>query len=115
MKIKKITAFLLGCVMAVALLSACAPDKDAEYTVSFDYNYFTFDEVPARQTVRYGEKAEEPEEPEREGYDFLGWFTDADSAEQWDFEKDTVKGRTVRYAGWLSQGTRGEIVYSADG
>ena len=64
MKIKKITAFLLGCVMAVALLSACAPDKDAEYTVSFDYNYFTFDEVPARQTVRYGEKAEEPEEPE---------------------------------------------------
>ena len=82
MKIKKITAFLLGCVMAVALLSACAPDKDAEYTVSFDYNYFTFDEVPARQTVRYGEKAEEPEEPEREGYDFLGWSTDADSAEQ---------------------------------
>lgn len=114
MKIKKITAFLLGCVMAVALVSACAPDKDAEYTVSFDYNYFTFDEVPARQTVRYGEKAEEPEEPEREGYDFLGWFTDADSAEQWDFEKDTVKGRTVLYAGWLSQDIRGEIVYPDD-
>lgn len=44
------------------------------YTVMFlDYNGYVLDE----QEVTYGSSAEEPDAPEREGYVFVGWDTDA--------------------------------------
>lgn len=44
------------------------------YTVTFlDYDGFVLDE----QEVTYGSSAEEPDAPEREGYVFVGWDTEA--------------------------------------
>ena len=54
-----------------------------------------------------------PPEPEREGFDFAGWFRDADCTERWDFATDTVPekvyvadnyvfNQTTLYAGWTA-------------
>ena len=53
-----------------------------------------------RQSIKKGTKAFEPEEPTKEGYTFLGWFTakGADATE-WDFAA-TVEKTTTLYAHW---------------
>lgn len=53
------------------------------------------------QTVQYGERVTEPQEPTREGYRFNGWYADLDRTRLWDFENDTVSGNMTLYAGWL--------------
>ena len=53
------------------------------------------------QTVQYGERVTEPQEPTREGYRFNGWYVDLDRTRLWDFETDTVQGNMTLYAGWL--------------
>ncbi|MBQ9480931.1 MAG: InlB B-repeat-containing protein [Clostridia bacterium] len=110
---------LFCCVTAViaviAMLGGCGTpsvnsvENNAEYSVSFNYNYFTFDPVPPAQTVKYGGKAVEPDVPSREGYVFTGWYKDSAMNEKWNFDADTVKGKTVLYAGWESD-IGGEIV-----
>lgn len=52
------------------------------------------------QTVRYGEKAVQPENPTREGYMFDGWYRDIDQTEQWNFESDEVTGNMTLFAKW---------------
>ena len=39
------------------------------------------------------------EEPVREGYNFLGWYKDADCTQRWDFD-DPIPGNMTLYAGW---------------
>ena len=41
-----------------------------------------------------------PRTPSRGGYDFTGWYTDADCTTAWNFEIDKVKGHMTLYAGW---------------
>ena len=85
-KKRMVLALALCLALIASLISGCVgteQNPNAEYTVSFSYNYFTFDEVPARQAVRYGGKVTKPADPVREGYEFLGWFTDEDSTEEW--------------------------------
>ncbi len=53
-----------------------------------------------KQAVQYGEKIKAPEEPVRGGYLFTGWYRDVERTQQWDFEKDIVKGNITLYAGW---------------
>lgn len=56
-------------------------------------------EIPA-QTVQYGEKLIRPEDPVRDGYHLVGWFTDIDLQKEWDFENSTVQGNMTLYAKW---------------
>lgn len=56
-----------------------------EFTVTFDGNGEGVTNVPTSQTVKKGECAEIPEWPERTGYTFVGWYTDATFAEYFDF------------------------------
>lgn len=69
-----------------------------EATVTFDYNY---EGAPASSTqdINVGDKISLPAEPERVGYDFLGWFTDAECTLAYDFES-TPAGDFILYAGW---------------
>ena len=69
----------------------------ANCTVSFDSNGGT---PVADQIVQFGEKLQEPEPPEREGYVFAGWYKDIYLKEKWDFESDTVQGNMRLYAKW---------------
>lgn len=59
-------------------------------------------EVPS-QTVQYGERIQQPEEPIREGYQFNGWYSDLDRTRLWNFETDTVQGNMTLYAGWMEK------------
>jgi len=53
------------------------------------------------QSIAEGGYAIEPENPEREGYLFDGWFTDNGAFEnEWDFESDIVTQDTMLYAKW---------------
>lgn len=52
------------------------------------------------QTVYYGEKIEKPEDPLREGYSFVGWYSDIDLKNPWDFENGIVEGNMTLYAKW---------------
>lgn len=45
--------------------------------------------VKEQKVVAYNSKLEVPEEPTREGYNFLGWYTEED--EEYDFTKDVTK------------------------
>ena len=66
-------------------------------TVTFEPNGGTA--VPS-QTVRYGETVERPDNPTREGYHLVGWYSDIDLQNPWDFDTDTVQGNVTLYARW---------------
>ena len=52
------------------------------------------------QVVQYGETVKRPDNPVREGYRLVGWYTDIDLQEPWEFDTDTVKGNMTLYAKW---------------
>lgn len=85
-----------------------AETNDAQVVISTDctviFESAGGSEVP-NQTVQFGEKIAEPEEPVREGYTFNGWYTDLDRSDPWDFASDTVRGNMTLYAAWLQWGT----------
>ena len=56
-------------------------------------------DVPT-QSAQYGEKLVRPEDPIREGYHLVGWYTDIDLQKEWDFENDSVQGNMTLYAKW---------------
>ena len=73
------------------------------YTVTFEDRGVSI----AQQTVEDGNQATKPADPEREGYDFVGWFTDNYTfLNEWDFETDVVTQDITLFAKWeLSTGT----------
>ncbi|MEW6710669.1 MAG: InlB B-repeat-containing protein, partial [Candidatus Riflebacteria bacterium] len=56
-------------------------------------------EIPAK-TVNHGEKIAEPARPTYDGFNFSGWFKDAEGTAPWDFANDAVVGDTTLYARW---------------
>lgn len=69
------------------------------YAVSFAPNGGTT--VPV-QYVAAGGKVIEPEDPERTGFEFAGWYADPEFTDEWVFADDTVNADTVLYARWTS-------------
>ena len=69
-----------------------------KYDVIFDQNYSN---APTAQRVNvpYKEKVGQPASPEREGYDFQGWYTAKDGGAKYDFGTPVTKGFTL-YAHW---------------
>ena len=51
-------------------------------------------------TAQYGETLARPDNPVREGYRLVGWYTDIDLKTPWDFDTDTVQGNMTLYAKW---------------
>lgn len=72
-----------------------------QYTVKFDLNggSGSIDD----QVVNEGKTAAKPAVPTRGGYDFEGWFTQADGGKLWNFYLDTVNKDTTLYAHWAVQ------------
>ena len=68
-----------------------------ECTVNFQTNGGT--EIPSLK-AQYGETIARPENPVREGYHLVGWYTDIDLQIPWDFDVDTVQGNMTLYAKW---------------
>lgn len=66
------------------------------YTVKFDTNGGS---VITNKTVTRNSKLAEPQAPTREGYSFIGWFTDKEMTDAYDFESKVTKNFTL-YAKW---------------
>ena len=71
------------------------------FNVSFDLNYEGATGTPATQTIEYGKYSTRPATPEREGYIFLGWFTDKTEGAQYNFEQEAIAKDIKVYAHWM--------------
>lgn len=69
-----------------------------QFKVYFETNNFA--DIPT-QTVCRGRRATEPVMPEREGYEFLGWYRDAN---KWDFNEYAVIENITLTAHWNRAG-----------
>lgn len=66
------------------------------YTVTF-VNWD--DSILKTETVNYGSAATAPDDPNREGYTFSGWYSDAELTAAFDFETPITEDTTL-YAKW---------------
>ncbi|MBP5230450.1 MAG: InlB B-repeat-containing protein, partial [Clostridia bacterium] len=87
---------------------------DATYTATFTKTINTYkvtlnvDGALTVITVEYGSVIETPETPEKEKYDFIGWYTDEECTVPADLTQP-VTGDVTFFAGWE------EIVYTVEG
>lgn len=73
----------------------------AYITVTFDAHN---GEAVTTQSVPEGKFATRPTMPQRDNYDFIGWYKgEADDSEAWDFDSDTVKEPITLHAHWQLQ------------
>ena len=68
--------------------------------------------APVTQTIAYGSKVSEPSAPTADGYEFAGWYKDAQCTTPWDFDTDVITGNTTIHAKWLQIFT---ITWKANG
>ena len=73
------------------------------YDVTFDLNYENAPEPTVVEGIKEGETVDEPEEPTRSGYDFQGWFTDANGVTEFDFDTGITADLTLS-AKWITAG-----------
>ena len=72
-------------------------DKESKaFNVTFVKNNETDNEVVE---VRDGEKVAKPEDPEKDGYKFIGWFTDEELTTEFNFDTP-IESNTTLYAKW---------------
>ena len=67
------------------------------YSEEINKGYYRADDI------ENGEKITEPPVPERDGYIFTGWYTEAEAIKLWDFDTqvDILDGEDLKlYAGW---------------
>ena len=70
----------------------------AQFTVSFDSQGGS---DVAEQNVEYDTLIQEPTEPTKEGYTFVGWYKEAACQNKWDFATEKMPANTVTlYAKW---------------
>ncbi|WP_427180079.1 InlB B-repeat-containing protein [Paenibacillus sp. TC-CSREp1] len=103
--------------------------SDSQFTVPFDFSQpiqsnvtlyakwaarvqqITFEtdggSVIAPQSAAYGDHLSRPADPERTGYTFAGWYTDATHTQPFDFATATVNADITLYAGWKPVTTPG--------
>ena len=82
-------------------MTAADPGKET-CKVTFDLQghgtvlkeYFTY------TAVKKGTCIKPPTAPTAEGYEFTGWYKEADCKTLWDFAKNTIEKDTILYAGW---------------
>ena len=71
--------------------------ESVKYTVTFKPNNGTYDTFV---TVEEGTLIPRPEAPTRNGYVFVGWYTDAECTSGWNFDTDYPTSNMTLYAGW---------------
>ena len=102
----KLGGIVLASVLALASITACGkkndePNNNAEKTVSHTVSFETNGgSAVEAQVVVEGQKVNRPEAPEKAGFYFEGWFSDAGLTEAFDFETAVAADITL-YASWV--------------
>lgn len=73
----------------------------SSYTVKFDTNGGL---TIANQYVKKNGYVEEPKNPTKYGYEFIGWYTDKELTEEYDFDTKVTESFTL-YAKWEGEGS----------
>ena len=90
---KILSSLLLVPLLAFVFIFGACSNREGEseqtgetYTVMFNYNYQGAPSSEIKQ-VKGGTAVAEPEDPERDGYEFIDWFTDKNCSEgkEYDF------------------------------
>lgn len=84
--------------------------EPGEFLVMFEANGGA--PVPAPQAVRDGSPAQEPEQPQKAGHQFGGWFRDSNLTEAWDFTTPVTDDMTL-YAYWIPE--EYDVTFEANG
>lgn len=110
-------AWILVFLVIVSLaLTACSDKKFSDDTINVIF--FTANTgatlVESYLDIEPGTLIDEPEDPIREGFIFLGWYKDLLATEPWDFENDILPETSmILYAGWES--AIFDIIYDVNG
>ena len=70
----------------------------ATYTVSFDS---TGGSPVDSQTINKSDRITRPENPEKDGYVFAGWYMSREYSQEFDFYNTNISSDTVLYARWV--------------
>lgn len=75
--------------------------KKVEETITYNviFNTLGGNYIP-NQSIEEGQKVLVPTVPSKEGYTFIGWYSDKECSQLWDFNASTIYADTVLYAGW---------------
>ena len=86
--------------MAMSLSACFNSDTETEkFRVTFDS--VGGSRVPITKVER-GSLVTKPEDPTRNGYEFVAWYKEAEYINEWNFDSDTVHRNLTLYAKWLS-------------
>ena len=69
---KKISGIILGCIVIILLLGILIFFKTNKYTVGF----YIDDQLVQKVETKKGIPIEEPDAPKKDGWMFLGWYTE---------------------------------------
>lgn len=83
------------------ILYSFAHNNAPAFTVTFHADDEDVMNVPAAQTVEDGKYAVKPDSPARAGHLFLGWYTDENFSECFDFRNTPVNENLDLYARWF--------------
>lgn len=89
---------------AIPISSPAAPaasELQITYTVSFDSRGGSV--IPGISAVKAQSTINEPKEPERAGYSFEGWYTEAAYVTLWDFHSNKVMRNLTLFAKWTAE------------
>ena len=85
---------------SIRLVMELSGSPTPTYTVTFNAN--GHGTAPAElKKVLYGSTITKPADLNVAGYDFLGWYTDKNCTNKWDFDSDIVDANITLYAGWF--------------
>lgn len=106
---KKNVLFLLIPVAFISLgMSACGEKKAGTYDVSWDLNYESAPSLPAT-SVDEDATVTKPDDPTRDGYTFINWYTENTCENIYDFSTLVTADITL-YAGW-NEKVAGSAIY----
>lgn len=88
---------IIFCGLAAILLVTVYLSATGGFDVTFDTCGGS--EIAA-QRLRYGERIIEPDAPQREGYTFIGWYTDRSLDNGVDLSNAVATASVTFYAGW---------------
>ncbi len=97
-KKKMMIAVVLIVLLGILIFAIVKNSNGSSIKVTFDSRGGT--EVEALK-IKMGEKVKEPEQPEKEGYEFIGWYYDG---KKFDFSEEIDKNIELE-AKWLKVGT----------
>ena len=99
-KVFTIMSAILALAFCLASCKANADDDPTMYTVTFDSNGGT---AVAQQTVESGKTATEPAVPSKNGFVFIGWYSDTGLESAFSFDT-AITGDITLYAKWTPSG-----------